>query len=190
MLAVVAFCTVASQDATAADATAQDATKQAAPASSDVGLKGAGLKLGFVGPDGMDATPGLGVFVDLGTVGGERVRLEPFLDYWSQTEEIPNGEETLRDIAIGLRAKYLFPVPSKVQPFAGIGMGLHFFKSKATTGTTTVEDSPRELGMDIGAGIATALNPSTDFLGEMWYGFANEVSQFSVRVGLEFKIGG
>jgi hypothetical protein len=54
---------------------------------------------------------------------------------------------------------------------------------------TTVEDSSTKLGLDLGGGVATAINPQLDFLGELWYGIVSDVSQLSLRVGVSYKLG-
>lgn len=171
-IAAVAICTIAAQDATAA---------------SDVGLKGVGAKFGVVNPDDMDATAGFGAFVDLGTV--DRVRLIPYLDYWSQNETSPGTETTFSDLTLGMRGHYEFPVNSSFQPYAGLGLGIHVMNSEFTSGTTVVDDSATELGMDIGGGVLTDLSPRFGILGELWYGFVSEANQFSARVGVEYRLG-
>lgn len=180
---LVAFCTMGSQNARAA---------------SDVGFKGAGVKLALVDPDNVDMAVGFGGFVDLGRVTNE-IQLEPFVDYWSQTESQFGAELSVRDLAFGMRGKYNFPVSSmKVQPYAGAGLGIHMLKAQVSIEDQdlggglilpgyTVEDSFTRLGLDLGGGMATHLSPTTDLLAEMWYGIVSDVNQFSVRVGVEFK---
>ncbi len=184
VLAAAAFCTLASQNAIA---------------ESDIGFKGVGARLGLVSPEDLDMTVSVGGFVNLGTVA-QRVRLEPYMDYWSQSESSFGAEVSLRDFALGTKGLYNFPVSSpKIRPFAGAGLGMHFLKAKVSVpdidlgGTIipgyTLEDSQTQLGLDLGGGIATGVSPTTDLLAEMWYTAVSDANQFAIRVGVEFKLG-
>jgi hypothetical protein len=52
-----------------------------------------------------------------------------------------------------------------------------------------VEDSATKLGLDIGGGVSTPIGPRSDLLGEAWYGIVSDVSQFSLRVGMSYRLG-
>jgi len=52
-----------------------------------------------------------------------------------------------------------------------------------------VSDSTTRLGLDVGGGIAMPMNPRTDFLGELWYGIVSDASQFSLRLGVSYRLG-
>lgn len=177
------FCTPVSQNAMA----------------SDLGLKGVGVSVGMVSPEDIDATFGFGVFADHGWITPE-IALESHIDYWSKSEDTGFGEVSIRDIAVGARGKYMFPTSSaSVFPFVGAGLGLHFLNAKVDVppmdfgGSTipgyTVEDSETKLGLDIGGGMKMPVSPKTDFLAEAWYGIVSDVSQFSLRVGMEWALG-
>jgi hypothetical protein len=163
---------------------------QSALATTDIGLKQMGVAVGVVSPEDVDTTFGFGIFADLGSVG-PRVRIEPRIDYWSQSEDILGSELSVRDITVGTRVKYFFPVSStKVLPFGGAGLGLHFLNAEVQVydpfagGTMTVEDSATKVGLDLGGGIVTPLNTRTNFHAEAWYGIVSDFSQFSLRLGL------
>lgn len=169
-------------------------------AQTDLGFKGAGVRLGFVDPDEINATPAIGLFMDLGTVG-PRVGFEAYGNYWSQTEDFFGfGAVSVRDIAFGGRTKYYFPVNSpQVQPFVGGGLGLHFVTARFSTPAedfggflipaTEAEETSTKLGLDLGGGVAVPLGISTKMLGEMWYGIVSDVSQFSMNVGVQYSFG-
>lgn len=164
---------------------------QNALAQSNMGLKAAGVQVGMVDPEGADATLGLGAFADWGSPT-PNTRLASHLDYWSKSESsLFGGEVSVRDIALGMRGKYLFPVSSpKIQPFAGVGLGMHFLSSKVEVpGFVSMEDSSTELGLDLGGGFTTPLNPKTDLQAEMWYGIVDSFNQLSLKVGMAFKLG-
>jgi opacity protein-like surface antigen len=148
----------------------------------------------------MSATVGLGLFADLGTLA-PNILMEAHLDYWSTTEDFVGGggETSARDIALSARGKYAFSVPnSRIQPFAGAGLGIHFIKASVDIPDQnfggvivpgmSVEDSATRLGLDIGGGFSSPLNDRADILGEAWYGFVSDVNQFSVKLGFLYRL--
>ena len=166
-----------------------------AMAQSDLGLKGLGGAIGFVSPEDFDGTFTIGVLADHGTIT-PNIGLESHIDYWSQSESAFGVEASVSDIALGARGKYYFPVAHPtIRPFAGAGLGLHFVHAEVTIPAQfgfpemTTEDSSTKLGLDLGGGMAMDLNPKTDFLAEMWFGIVEDVSTFSLRAGLCFKLG-
>lgn len=163
---------------------------QPARAQSDLGFKRAGVALAMVSPENIDASFGLGVFADHGTVA-PRWGLESRLDWWSHSESIFGTDASISDITLGERVKYQFPVTSPtVQPFAGFGLGMHFLSADVVvadpfSGTTMkASTSETRVGFDFGGGITTALNPSINFVGEAWYSVVSDFNQFSLRAGV------
>lgn len=167
-------------------------TAPAAMAQSNLGLKNLGVAAGFVSPENLDATFSFGGFADWGTMA-PNLGLETRLDYWSWSETTLGFETSIRDIVAGARGKYYFQTANpKVRPFAGAGIAAHFITAEVTdtsTPSTSVSDSQTKFGFDLGGGIATPINPRTDFLAEAWYSVVTDVSQFSLRAGLSFKLG-
>jgi opacity protein-like surface antigen len=170
---------------------------QSAMAQTNLGFKGIGGNVGVVNAEDMDATFGLGLHLDHGTIV-PNLALESRVDYWSKSEEVFGGEASVRDIAVGARCKYLFNVSNPViTPFAGAGLGLHFLKAEVSVlpppgfpgEGMSVEDSETKLGLDLGGGMAAALSPRTSLLAELWYGIVSDVSQLSLRVGMTYHFG-
>jgi hypothetical protein len=168
---------------------------QSAMAQTNLGFKGVGGNVGVVSPEDMDATFGLGLHLDHGTIV-PNLALESRVDYWSKSEEVFGGEASVRDIAVGARCKYLFNISNPViTPFAGAGLGLHFLKAEVNVPALpgapggSVEDSETKLGLDLGGGMAAALGPRTSLLAELWYGVVSDVSQLSLRVGMTYHFG-
>jgi opacity protein-like surface antigen len=169
-------------------------------AQSDLGFKGVGGEIGLVSPQDVDTTVGFGLFTDLGFVA-PRFQLEGFLDYWSQTEVSTAGSEvSVRDLAFGMRGKYIFPNQNPgLRPFAGFGLGLHFLNAEISIADIdyggvfipgeTFSDSTTRLGLDLGGGVAAALSDKTDFIGEMWYGIVDDFNQLSIKAGILYKLG-
>lgn len=169
----------------------------AAPAfaQSDLGLKRIGGAVGFVDPENLGTTFSLGVFADHGTLA-PHIGLESHLDYWSQSDNFFGTENSVRDLALGVRGKYHFQVSNaKVQPFAGVGLGLHFLKAEATIPAfggfpaTTVSASDTKVGFDLGGGVGTPISPRMDLIGETWFGIVDTANTFSLRAALSYKLG-
>jgi hypothetical protein len=163
-----------------------------AMAQSNLGLKNLGVAVGFVSPENLDGIFSIGGFADWGTMAPD-ISLESRVDHWSWSETNLGFETKIRDIAVGARGKYHFETTNpKVRPFAGAGLAIHFLSVEVTDTTTpsaTVSDGQTKLGLDLGGGISTPMNPRTDFLAEAWYGIVSDMSQFSLRAGLSYKLG-
>jgi opacity protein-like surface antigen len=178
MIALLALCScvIASQDAMA---------------EGNLGLRAAGVQVGMVNPEDVDATLGFGAFADWGSLT-PNIKLVSHLDYWSKSEgSAPFGEATIRDVALSMRGKYMFPVSSSTfQPFAGVGIGLHFLNAKVEVpGFPAIEDGTTKIGFDFGGGFSRPINPRMDFQAETWYGVVDGFNQFSLKGGLAFKLG-
>jgi hypothetical protein len=171
------------------------ALASAALAQADLGFKRLGVAASMVNAEEMDTAFGIGVFADMGTIAPQ-IGLETRVDFWSKGEEAFGTEVTVRDITLGARGKYHFPVEHPtIRPFAGAGLGLHMLHAEVsildpfTGATMSIEDSSTKLGFDLGGGIATSISPRTDLLAEVWYGIVSDYNQFSLRVGVSQKLG-
>jgi len=184
-MVAMAFCTLF-----AADASAQ----------ASVSLRGIGLKVGVVNPEDLDATLGLGLVFDLGTLH-PNVAFESYAGYWSQTEDAYGAEFGVRDFSFGAKAKYMFKTSNPtVQPYAGGGLGLHFMNAHADVdpvyfgGTlvfpgSSVSDTETKLGVDLGGGLRIDRGSQFSFFGEGWFSIVSDISQFSLMVGAEYMFG-
>lgn len=175
-LLAIGFCLVASQNAMA---------------EANLGLRAVGVQVGVVNAEELDATFGVGGVANWGTLT-PNFQLTSHLDYWSKSEGSPGlGEVSFRDIALGVRGQYLIPVSSeKVQPYVGVGVGMHFLNAKVEVpGFPTVDDGTTKVGLDFGGGITAPVNPRMDFMAETWYGVVDGFNQFSLKGGLSFKVG-
>lgn len=180
VMVMVALCTLASQPAWS---------------QSNIGFQRGGIAVSMVSPENIDATLGLGVFADLGTVA-PRWGLEGRLDRWSRSEDFFGADISMSDITLGARTKYNFPTQSKVQPFAGFGLGIHFLSMEVGlvdpfTGLSlgTADASETRAGFDFGGGISTTLSAKTNLVAESWYSIVSDFDQFSLRVGLSQAFG-
>lgn len=169
-----------------------------AAAQTDLRFRGAGVEVGLVNPEDIDATFGFGALVDLGTIV-PRLQLEAHLDYWSKSQDEYGVEFSVRDIAVGAKAKYLFDVPTtKIQPFAGGGLGLHFVNAEMTIPEQNImgiivpgssaSDGSTKLGLDLGGGFYAPMTPNMNFVTEMWAGIVSDVNQFALKVGVLYNL--
>jgi len=172
----------------------------AASGSSELGFDGVGLEARFVEPGSGEGTIGIGALVDLGGFT-PNVRLEGRVDFWSYSESMSGGEASARDIAVGARSKYVFPVSHpRLRPFAGAGLGVHFLHAKASipeqnfgglvVPAVEVSDSATKLGIDIGGGMNYAFNGPTSLVSELWFTLVDGGADLSVGVGLVWALGG
>lgn len=179
LLLAVVTCTVASTEAMA---------------QADLGFKRLGAAVGFVSPENLDGTFTFGVFADAGTIT-PNLSLEPRIDFWSWSEEDFGVETKVRDIQFGLRGKHGFEVAnSNIRPFLGAGLGMHMLNLEVTIPASggnpemRAEDSETRLGVDLGGGFSTPMNPVLDFHAEVWYGIVSDFNQFSLRAGISRKL--
>jgi len=176
-------------------ALASIAIAPAAMAQSDIGIKNLGLAVGYVSPENIDGTFTIGGFADLGTMA-PNLGLEARLDYWSWSQSQFGSEVRVSDVILGARGKYYFETANpRLRPFAGAGLAMHIVSFEETIPAfppfpaETFSSSDTKIGLDIGGGILTPINPRTDFLGEAWYSIVSDWGQFSLRAGVQFKIG-
>jgi hypothetical protein len=170
-----------------------------ASAQANLSLRGIGLKAGVVNPEEVDATLGLGLIFDLGTVHPQWA-LESYAGWWSQGEEAYGMEAGITDYSFGGTVKYLFETSNPtIQPFAGAGLGLHIYDMHAETppvyfgGTliypgTSYNDTDVELGLDLGGGIRIDRGNQFAFMSDMWFTIS-DLTQFSLMVGAVYMFG-
>jgi len=171
----------------------------AASGSADLGFDGVGLEARFVEPNAGDGTVGVGALVDLGGFT-PNVRLEARTDYWSNSESIVGGKASARDIAVGARSKYVFPLSNpSIRPFAGAGLGIHFMHAEVSVAEQNiggliipamqVEDSATRLGLDIGGGMNYSINAAASLLSELWFTMVDGGADMSLGLGVVWHLG-
>jgi hypothetical protein len=171
-------------------------------AQSSLALRGIGLKIGMVDPEDVDATFAFGLVADLGTITPD-ITLESHINIWSITNDMTGGGEVLvRDIVLGAKGRYMFSTSSpSVKPFAGAGLGFHILRSGVDIpamyyGSTMImpaiseSDTEIKIGLDIGGGILGDINQNWAIQGEAWYSIVSDISQFSLQIGMIYKLGG
>ena len=184
----LALCALASSEAAAK-------TTKHKTSAPGLHLKAVGIAVGFVSPKNTDGTFSLGAFADCGMLT-PKIGLESRLDYWSHSESSFGVDASVSDVTLGARGKYYFEAPhSNLRPFVGTGLGIHFLHADVVIPpqggfpALKAEDSSTKLGLDVGGGFSTAINPRADLLAEMWYGIVSDVNQFSLRLGVSRRLG-
>jgi len=184
--AVLLFCTVVSQNAWA---------------KTDLGLRSAGVDVGYVDPENISGTMGFGAFANMGNLSPD-IRLAPHIGYWSKSEEAFGSKATISDISFSTRGLYMFHNTSpKFRPYAGAGLGLHIVNAKVETAAQdlgggviipamSASDNTTKLGLDLGGGFTTPLSDKTDFSLDLWYTAMSDVGHLSLKAGVSFDLGG
>ncbi len=103
-------------------------------ASTDIGLKGVGAKVGLFGPEGgIGSAIGFGGVVDLGWITPQ-IGLEADVLYWGKSYNEGYYSSTYdvkySEFSINVMGKYYFEQKkgSKIKPYAGAGLGMAFWK--------------------------------------------------------------
>src|SRR5215468_9431703 len=105
------------------------AASQNAWAATNIGLKAVGVDAGLVDVQDGGSTLGLGLSADMGTFSKD-VHFSLHANYWNDSEDSFGATAAVRDISFGGRARYMFHTTSaKFQPYAGGGLGLHFYRA-------------------------------------------------------------
>ena len=184
--AVLLFCTVVSQNAWA---------------KTDLGLRSAGVDVGYVDPENISGTMGFGAFANMGNISPD-IRLAPHLGYWSKSQEAFGAKASISDISFSTRGLYMFHMNSgKLRPYAGAGLGMHFVNAKVETPAQdlgggnvipamSASDNTTKLGLDLGGGFTTPLSEKTDFCLDLWYTAMSDVGHLSLKAGVSFDLGG
>lgn len=175
------------------------AFSQNAWATSNIGLRAIGVDAGLVDVQDGGSTLGLGLSADMGTFSKD-VRFSLHANYWNDTEESFGAEAGIRDISFGARARYMFQMDSpKFQPYAGGGLGLHFYRASVTIPAIDLgggviipgeemSDTSTKLGMDLNGGFNVPMSAKTDFTTDLTYTLS-DIDQFSLKAGVSFKVG-
>ncbi len=178
-IALVAVAGVASFASTAAAQTNR---------TEDIGLgfKGIGARIGLVDPEGASSTLDLGFHIDFGELA-RNVHVSPIVEYWSVGQDVGPYNAQLKDFSLGLDLMFDFPLQdSRITPYAGGGLGLHFLKSE--TNVPDVDDDSRtKLGLNAQGGIRTDVMPNLALFGELRYNFVSDANQLKLLGGFTYR---
>ncbi len=152
---------------------------------SDIGFKGIGGKIGYMKPEDIDGTFTVGAVVDLGTFIPE-LHWDASIQYWSAGKDEVDSDWSLTDIAIKSTVRYLFPTGGNVAPYAGGGLGIHFYSCDHDGPAGSSSDS--EFGFHILGGVDIPLAPQWKAQVEAEYADA-DIDQIAVVANLIYALG-
>jgi hypothetical protein len=166
----------------------------AAFAKSNIGFKGVGAKIGFVGPEGgIGSTIAFGGVADLGWITPE-IGLEADAVYWGKSYNTGFIYDTYdvkySQFTISAIAKYYFAQKkgAKFHPYAGGGLGMGFWKlGYPSAAHFTGGVSGSDLVVSVVGGSKMALSPSMDGFAEFRYSTGG-FDFWGVFAGVIFKL--
>ena len=143
------------------------------PASSDAfNLTGVGPRIGMMDPEGTEGTMTYGAMLDF-EKAGTRFHLMPNLMYWSEDE--------VSDVNPNFDVMYHFSPAGRIGPFAGAGVGMHFYDDEV------LDESDSEFGVNLFGGLMFPTSVAT-FTVE-GRAVLSEADQFGVITGATFNLG-
>jgi len=132
-----------------------------AAAKSDIGFKGIGPRIGYVDPNsGLDGTAEFGVAFEFGEIA-RRLHWDGSISFWSSGRNYPfyNAHHdyfrynwTLRDFVLRSGVNYHF-LEGEWVPYAGGGLGLHFYSWNYNGAPDYDNTSDTKLGIYIDGGV-------------------------------------
>ena len=138
-----------------------------ASAKSDIGFKGIGPRIGYVDPEGsLDGTVEFGAAFEFGEFV-RQLHWDGSVSFWSsgRNYQYPGGNRydwSLRDFVLRSGVNYHF-LEGEWVPYAGGGLGLHFFSWDYRGAPTYNNNTDNKLGVYIDGGVEHAFN-------EKWVG--------------------
>jgi opacity protein-like surface antigen len=150
-----------------------------------LGIRGVGASVGFVDPEGGSSTVSLGLHLDAGTLA-PNLHLKPYFQYWSVGASSGGYNIDNSDVAFAADLNYDFPIQgSRVTPYLGGGLGLHFLSSDASVpgGTST---NNTKLGIDLQGGIRSIVMPNFSLFAETKYTFISDAGEFNILGGFTY----
>jgi hypothetical protein len=143
------------------------------PVSADAfHLTGVGPRVGMIDPEGTEGTMTYGAMLEFET-GGTRFHLMPNLMYWS--------EDSVNDVNPNFDVMYHFSPAARIGPFAGAGLGMHFYDNEA------FDESNSDFGVNLFGGLRFPTSVAT-FTVE-GRAVLSDVDQFGVISGATFNLG-
>ncbi|MBK6765077.1 MAG: hypothetical protein IPG71_01855 [bacterium] len=169
--------------------------QQAYAADSDIGVKGIGLRLGYVDPESeYSGTVLLGAFADLGTIT-DKLYVDASLTYWSSDWDYNyydyDWTVSLTDIALRGGVKYHFS-EGEWEPYAGGGLAMHFYSASYESPSGYSWSYSGADGSDFGiyicGGVEKQLSEKIIGSGELMLDFSG-VGQTALQVNLAYMLG-
>lgn len=136
------------------------------------GLEGIGPRVGMIDPEGTEGTMTYGATLDF-EKAGTKFHLVPNLMYWS--------EDNVSDVNPNFDVLYHFSPAGRVGPFAGAGVGMHFYDDEFA------DESNSDLGVNLFGGLMFPTSLAT-FTVE-GRAVMSDNDQFGIITGATFHLG-
>lgn len=171
-------------------------------ASAQIGLKAIGGGAGFasVSFNSGTSTESLGGFAigaaaNLGDIV-PGLSLVPEVGYWTASKSISGADWSVSDFLINANVSYRFSQGGSVTPYAGAGLGLNFFSSEVQVPAVppffpggTFSGSETQLGINLLAGAAFALNDQMSLGGQFRYVISSDANHLMVLATFMYNLG-
>jgi len=182
----------------------------------NLSFRGVGLEVGYLVPSRVEATPSIGLRMDLGYLG-PGVRILPGFSYWKSTfkdSEVGELEDRVAslvadqvggppppvdlgtidwsDIVLSLDAQVVWRVPFDVLTFAGMGASVHMLDGDgAAINGTFVEDLLDSVtaGVNLHAGLEYPVAQRFRVYSQGRYEVMGDLQYFEVRLGAQIMTG-
>ena len=183
----------------------------------NLAFRGFGVEVGYVWPNRVEATPSLGVRMDLGYLG-PGVRIVPSITYWSsrmsrsevgeleeRVEELVDresggvppasvnlGEIDWSDLVLGFDAHVVWQAPAGVMAYVGAGAAAHMMNGGGEAiGDTFIIDllDTVTAGGNLHLGLEYPLGARLRLYGVTRYEILEPLQYFELRVGGQVMIG-
>lgn len=153
-------------------------------------LRAVGVEAGYVSPDieGVQDASGTwvaGVFMDFG-LPASNMYLNPFVNYWSSTEDFSGGEMSFSDWTVGANLKWAIPTAGAISPFVAAGASAHLLN--VSQDALNLDEGDTKFGFQAGAGVKLGVSQSANLIGSGWYHMVEDANNWSLRAGLAWSI--
>jgi hypothetical protein len=144
------------------------------PSTSHAGfaLQGVGPRVGMIDPEGTEGTMTYGATLDF-EKAGTKFHLVPNVMYWS--------EDDVSDVNPNFDVLYHFSPAGRIGPFAGAGLGMHFYDDELA------DESESDFGVNLFGGLMFPTSLAT-FTVE-GRAVMSDNDQFGIITGATFNLG-
>jgi opacity protein-like surface antigen len=108
------------------------------------------------------------------------------LTWWSQSQDLPGGDISFRDIGLLAGVRHHFPAEERLRPYADAGLGIHLMKLENDGNNSSTTDT--KLGLYLGAGVAYYWNRQLQFYGQL-RAHLTEPDFSTLSLGASYRLG-
>jgi hypothetical protein len=122
----------------------------------------------------------------------ERLRLEPEVGYWKNSEDIPGLDVSVEDLNFGVNAVYtLADSGASVVPWAGAGLGLHLLKGVVDFDQDGIDDGAEgtdsEFGIHLLGGADFVMSDDLALFAAARFDIVSDLNQFKLYGGVRYR---